>query len=105
MLSVLCCAVLCCSCPFMERKLQGLKVLADAVTASEMAMPPLGGSGSQGNSPALTPQVFFFVFPHSFSQEMTALLWRYVPIRGRWWIDGQSRAPVFFEANDSADVK
>ena len=53
-----CCS--CCSCPFMERKLQGLKVLADAVTASEAAMPPLASAGSQGNSPALTPQVCLF---------------------------------------------
>ncbi|CAM9626410.1 unnamed protein product, partial [Laminaria digitata] len=41
------------SCPFMERKLQGLKILADAVAASET---PVSGSTSQGNSPALTPK-------------------------------------------------
>lgn len=58
------------SCPFMERKLQGLKVLADAVTASETAMPPLASSGSQGNSPALTPQVCFFSCRRRVSQEL-----------------------------------
>ena len=42
------------SCPFMERKLQGLKILADAVAASETTV---SGSVSQGNSPALTPKV------------------------------------------------
>ncbi|CAM9303716.1 unnamed protein product, partial [Hapterophycus canaliculatus] len=41
------------SCPFMERKLQGLKILADAVTASET---PLSTSMLQANSPALTPK-------------------------------------------------
>lgn len=38
----------------MERKLQGLKILADAVTASET---PLSSSMLQANSPALTPKV------------------------------------------------
>ncbi|CAN0516944.1 unnamed protein product, partial [Ectocarpus sp. 12 AP-2014] len=37
----------------MERKLQGLKVLADALTAAET---PISSSISQGSSPALTPQ-------------------------------------------------
>ncbi|CAM9294212.1 unnamed protein product [Scytosiphon promiscuus] len=41
------------SCPFMERKLQGLKILADAVAASET---PLSTSILQANSPALTPK-------------------------------------------------
>ncbi|CAM9236271.1 unnamed protein product, partial [Ectocarpus fasciculatus] len=41
------------SCPFMERKLQGLKILADAVMAAET---PISSSISQGSSPALTPQ-------------------------------------------------
>lgn len=45
---------LCRSCPFMERKLQGLKVLADAVAASST---PGSHAVSQDRSPALTPQV------------------------------------------------